>query len=277
MTGDAAVTPIPLVDIMPGDNDRTRFQHQALRELADNIKDHGLAQPITLRLVGQGYQIVAGERRFRAFKLLEKEQPNRWTAIPAIIRDYTDEQADAIMLAENLHRADLDPIDEALAYQKRIDRYGWTITELAKRANVTSGRVSSRLKLLKLIPEVQHLVKFGNMPLGHAQAMSSLNKNFQFVALRAITGKNLSIEEFKAVCSELLRRQSQASMWDLSVFEKVPDEKIAEKVMEKEPIVSSFHFSVGDVTIGMAIEHMSDTSVTLTDEKCAAIRKILFD
>src|SRR3990167_1299050 len=110
-----------------GANDRTVFNAEALDDLAASIRDNGLAQPITVRPVRRGrYEIVAGERRFRACAHLLG-----WTSVPCIVRDMDDAQAAAVMLAENVARADLDPADEALAYQSRIERYGWMVDELA--------------------------------------------------------------------------------------------------------------------------------------------------
>ena len=162
----ASVVEIPLTQIVPGDNDRTVFEPQALQALADSIQADGLMQPITVRplwsdvgtLFGKPdpgnvtYQIVAGERRFWAVNLLG------WPTISAIVRELNDEQADALMLAENVHRADLNPMDEARAYHKRMSKHDWTIAQIAGKANVSTHRVSARLKLLDLVPEAQKLI-----------------------------------------------------------------------------------------------------------------------
>lgn len=97
---------VPVAQIVPGNNDREEFDAVALRELADSIGQHGLAQPITVRPYGQGFQIVAGERRWRAVQLLG------WETIPALVRPLSDEEASAIMLLENIQRAELNPIAE---------------------------------------------------------------------------------------------------------------------------------------------------------------------
>jgi hypothetical protein len=120
---------VPTVEaalIVPGDNDRQAFEPVALQELADSIAAHGLAQPITVRPIAGGlYQIVAGERRFRAMQLLG------WERVPALVRDLDDRQASAIMLVENLNRVDLNPIDEARAYSKRMTEFSWAVSDIA--------------------------------------------------------------------------------------------------------------------------------------------------
>ena len=116
------LTAIPIDSIRRGDNDRQAFDQVALEELSESIRAHGLVQPITIRPMPDGhYQIVAGERRWRACKLLT------WHEIPAIVRDLDDEAASAIMLAENIGRKDLNPIEEANAYHRRMDQFGWSV------------------------------------------------------------------------------------------------------------------------------------------------------
>jgi ParB family chromosome partitioning protein len=155
MSQAPTVTEIPVQQVRPGANDRTSFDEAGISDLAASIEVHGLAQPITVRPHGDGFEIVAGERRFRAVKHLGR------TTVPAIVRDYTDEQASAVMLLENVQRADLDPVDEAHAYQSRIDRFGLTVGQVAEMAGVTAARVCTRLPVLRLFPEAQHLVRVG--------------------------------------------------------------------------------------------------------------------
>jgi ParB family chromosome partitioning protein len=210
---------IDLHSIVPGDNDRGIFKQVELEQLAANIATNGLAQPITLRPVGQGFQIVAGERRFRAYKLLAEKDASRFGQIPAIVRTMSDEQADAIMLAENIQRAQLNPIEEANAFDKRIKKYGWTFSKCAQECNVSVDKVRNRLLLLNLMPEVQTMVAHSHMPLAHAQAMGVLDKNYQMVALRALKGKHLTAEKFQEVVSGLQAQQNQTSMFDMAALE----------------------------------------------------------
>lgn len=204
---------IPLDRIRAGDNDRTVFRESDLRALADSLAKDGLLQPVTLRSVGDHYEIVAGERRTRAALLLG------WTYIPAIVREMTDEQASSAMLAENIHRADIDPLDEARAYQKRIDSFGWSPAQVAKAAKVGEKRVRARLALLTLVPEAQHLIRSGQMGVQFGEIMASLDHNRQRIAMRYLSGTDHPLlREFAAVVGKLTSEQAQDTMFDLNLF-----------------------------------------------------------
>jgi ParB/RepB/Spo0J family partition protein len=205
---------LPARLIRAGDNDRTVFKEAELRELADSLQKHGLIQPITVRPMGDWYEIVAGERRFRASQLLG------WAHIDAIVRPLTDEQASAIMLSENIHRADIDPLDEAHAYKKRIDQFKWTPAQCAKAAKVGEKRVRARLLLLTLVPEAQTLLRSGQLGLQFGEALAELSTDFQRLGLRALAESPhpLLLREFRAVVARLLTEQAQSSIFDLTAF-----------------------------------------------------------
>ncbi len=210
---DLKIQQIPVSQIAPGNNDRKHFDQNALQDLATSISRDGLAQPITIRPHGDGYQIVAGERRFRAVNLLG------WECIDAIVRELDDETASAIMLAENTGRADLNPIEEAEAYQVRIQQFGWNARKIAETAGVSEARVKGRLQLLELVPEAQHLVKFGHLPLGHARCLADLDSNRQRIALRVFNAAgSMSLSRFQEVVGQLLQEQQQESLFDLEQF-----------------------------------------------------------
>ena len=225
--------------LVAGSNDRKRFDPVALQELADSIQEHGLAQPVTVRPVwtcsccgrrevedlepplecddcgGDGwelrYEIVAGERRTRAVRDLLG-----WATIPAIVRPLGDEDASGIMLIENVQRADLNPIEEAEAYAKRMAEFGWDVQTVARKAGVTWQRVRQRLALLDLIPDGQHLVRAGQLNIQFAYAMRSLDAARQQVALRWLHNRdNPSFTDFSAYCARLLTAQAQDSLFDL--------------------------------------------------------------
>ena len=130
-------TPVPLIP--PGDNDRKSFNRPSLEDLAASIKPHGLAQPITVRPGVGGFQLVAGERRFRAISEIL-----RWDTCPAIVRDLSDEDASAIMLAENTWRIDLNPIEKAHGYDKRMRQFGCAIERIAARSQPSVGTPTGR-------------------------------------------------------------------------------------------------------------------------------------
>lgn len=171
-----SVTMIDTTLIVPGNNDRTRFDPTALRELAESIKGHGLIQPVIVRHLDgtELYQIVAGERRTRAIDLLG------WPEVPCLVADLNDEEASAVMLTENVARDDLDPVDEANAYANRMALYGWDEKRCAQQAGVSTVRVQFRLKLLKLRDNLKDLVRTGDLELGYAQiiAQADLDANF---------------------------------------------------------------------------------------------------
>jgi len=211
------ITKIDLKDIVPGNNDRTVFNADALQELSDSIKEHGLIQPITVREISESdlFEIVAGERRFRACQLAGME------VISAIIADMDDEEASAVMLSENIARSDLDPIDEAIAYQKRMDQFDWTIDEIAEKAGVSTIRVRFRIKLLALKEDLKQLVRTGNLSLGYAQIIASANldSNFQALAVRALNENNNPTPGwFRNVCGKLFNQQAQSKMFEGVLF-----------------------------------------------------------
>lgn len=208
------LTFLPIEQITAGDNDRRTFDPAKLAELAASIQENGLAQPITVRPINGGYQIVAGERRFRACQLLGLAE------VPVIIREMTDDQASAVMLAENTARADLDVIDEAHAYAKRIAA-GWTVEKVAQTAGVSEIRVQFRVKLLKLSPVIQQVVKTGNMTLAYAQALADagLDSNRQLMAVRWLQAQDKpSLAQWRAFINKLATEQNQVVMFDLPLI-----------------------------------------------------------
>jgi ParB/RepB/Spo0J family partition protein len=213
---------IPVSKIRVERNDRTTFDPLRLQELAATIKENGLLNPITTRPDGNNasrFVLVAGERRLRAVQLLG------WENIPAIVKDLTDEQAAEVMLSENVSRSDLDPIDEGAAYRLRIDKYGWTVVDCAKKAGVSINRVQYRLKLLALRTDLQDLVRSGNLELGYARmiAESGLDTNFQNTAFRALRdNSNPSPVWFRRVIGDLVNKAQTACLINDPLFSGVP-------------------------------------------------------
>lgn len=208
-------------EIVAGNNDRTVFVQSAIESLAESILTHGLLQPITVRAFstpredGAKYQIIAGERRYRAAKHLES------TKIRARIIDVTDEEASALMLAENTARQDLDPIDEARAYEARIRAFGMTEAGVAKSAGVSVARVRSRIKLLGLCPTVLGLARSGQLPLGYGEVLADakLTECRQLQAVQALNQqKQPNIGWWRTVISELVQSQTQGTMFDDETF-----------------------------------------------------------
>lgn len=228
------VVQLPTSKIVAGSNDRTIFKPEALRELASSISEHGLLQPISVRPKGKLFEIIAGERRFRAIQLL------KWEKIPAFVLDVSDADASALMLAENTARVDLDPMDEARAYEIRQRTLGWSEEEIGKHAGVSGSRVRSRLKLCRLMSTVQTLVRSGQLPLGYAEmiADAGLSECNQLVAIQTFGGKERpSASWFRLVVAELAEKQHQSTMFDeLDFVAKMTEETAVDKSIDPKTL-----------------------------------------
>jgi ParB family chromosome partitioning protein len=161
-----ALTEIPVVDITPNPNQpRVHFDEEALGELAESIAQVGLLQPILVRRAGDGFQLIAGERRWRAARRAGL------TTVPAVVRLSDDTSAVEEALIENLHREDLTALEEAAAYLQLIEEFDLTHDDVAKRIGKSRSSVTNTLRLLGLPPEVQRLLADGKLSAGHAKAL----------------------------------------------------------------------------------------------------------
>lgn len=217
---------IPVDRITSGANDRTRFDAEQLQTLADSITELGLLQPITVRHRGSGrYEIVCGERRWRAAKLAGLE------VVPCMVRQLDAAATSRAMLTENTSRADLDPIDEAHAYRTRMDEFGLTPGQVAEWAGVTVARVTTRLPLVDLCPEAAHLVSTGALSINHARILAPLDSDRQIVALRQLHARDLTYFAFRDLCVELLAVQQQSELF--TDLELIAEEFAAEAVAKR--------------------------------------------
>ena len=163
------VVEIACSSITPNQSQPRRvFQEEALQELKDSILTHGVLQPILVRKNGKGYEIIAGERRWRASMMAGLE------VIPALIREFSDEDSAAIALIENLQREDLNQVEEALAYRELIDRYGFTQKNIATQVTKSRVHVTNTLRLLQLPKQVLDWVSSGDLSAGHGRALLGL-------------------------------------------------------------------------------------------------------
>lgn len=234
------INPLPVRLIRAGDNDRTVFDDQAIDALAADILTNGLAQPITVRPLAHDpayhFEIVAGERRFRAVGRL------KWETIPAIVRDYDDEQAAAIMLSENVQREDIDPMDEALAYRKRMERFGWTVNETAERTKRDARHITARLGLLDLIPDVQQLIRKKQISTSFGEVMAPLDPNRQHIALTYLTGTNKPVlKEFRILCGKLLAEQANETLFDLTAL--TDSGAVIQQAVDERAAIRSFNYT----------------------------------
>lgn len=178
---------------------RLSFEEDALSELAASIKEKGVIQPITLRKVkAERYQIVAGERRWRACKKLEMNK------ISAVIRDFNDQEMMEIALIENLQREDLNPIEEAKAYQQMLENFSLTQSELADKVGKSRSNIANMVRLLNLADKVKNHLEKGTITIGHARALLSLSAaEAQIAACENIIIQDLTVRETEKYVDKL--------------------------------------------------------------------------
>jgi ParB family transcriptional regulator, chromosome partitioning protein len=190
-------------------------QQESIDELSQSIKKHGLLQPIIVRPINRGFEIVAGHRRFQACKIL------RWKTIPAMVKDVSDKDAFEIQLVENIQRRTLDPIEEAQAFKLYVRDYGWGgITYLAETIMKSEQYVSSRIQLLKLPQNIIDKVKSGELKVSHAfELLSFEGKSLENMS-DDIINKNMSVKEIRRHKHELAFAKDKGSVENTAVVEK---------------------------------------------------------
>ena len=189
-----AATNLRISEVEPrSDQPRKTFEHESLEQLADSIAQFGVLQPIIVRenaLLAGTYEIIAGERRWRAAKMAGLNE------IPAGIRDGDDLKAAQIAVIENVQREDLNPVEEALAYDALIERFGLTQEQVAKQVGKSRTAITNNLRLLELPDAVLEFLRAGDLAAGHARALLGLNKEEQMVSLaQKIIEKGLSVRD----------------------------------------------------------------------------------
>lgn len=191
---------LPIYKIEPNpDQPRRDFDEEELQALADSISVHGIIQPLTVRELPSGYyQIIAGERRWRAARLADLSD------IPVVVIEADDKKAMELALIENLQRQDLNPVEEALGYQALINEYGLTQEETASRVGKSRPAVANSLRLLGLCPQVLDLLKAGELSAGHARAILILKtEKKQLEAAKKIISLALSVRQAETLCKNL--------------------------------------------------------------------------
>lgn len=186
-----ADTVLKISDIEPNrDQPRKKFDKEALEELADSIKQYGLIQPIVVQKKNDYYEIIAGERRWRAAKLAKLKE------VPVVIKEYTPQEIMEIALIENIQRKDLNPIEEALAYKSLIDEYSLKQEELAKRLSKSRTAITNTMRLLNLSEGVQDMLINDDISMGHARALLTLeHEELQMEAARTVVERGLSVRD----------------------------------------------------------------------------------
>ncbi len=181
---------------------RSRMDEGALYELAESIKAQGIMQPILVRRLAQGehagkYEIIAGERRFRASKLAGLNE------VPVLVRDVPNEAAAAMALIENIQREDLNPLEEAQGLQRLIREFGLTHEQAAQAVGRSRSAASNLLRLLNLVEPVQQMLMAGDLEMGHARALLALDRTTQITAAHQITARQMSVREAESLVKKL--------------------------------------------------------------------------
>ena len=237
---------------------RREFNEDALQELAESIKTYGILQPIIVRKLGiDSYELIAGERRLRASKIVGLEK------IPAIIREYTDAQTSEISIIENVQRQNLSPIEEAQAYERLIRDFGHTQEELATKIGCSRSHIANTLRMLNLSPQVREFLAKGLMTTGQARPLLAIeNEILQTKAASMIVAEDLSVRKVEAFITEMknaglisaekskkisapkklikaeekVSEPEKISEPEIKIEKKIPEpEKFAESVEEKIP------------------------------------------
>ncbi|MGN0969439.1 MAG: ParB/RepB/Spo0J family partition protein [Evtepia sp.] len=224
-TQEGGSVTLPISQVEPGLNQpRKHFDEEALAELAESIRQHGILQPLTVRRLASGYyQIIAGERRWRAARMAGL------TEVPAMIIEADDRKVMELGLIENLQREDLNPMEEAAGYRTLIQDYGLTQEEAAQRVSKSRPAVANAMRLLSLPQEVQWLIEQGNLSAGHGRALLSLpTPEGQIALAEEIMAKKLSVRQTEERVRHLLQPEPAPAP------EKKPSQRIYYQEAERQ-------------------------------------------
>lgn len=238
-------TEVRITQIIPNsEQPRREFDEASLEELAESIKIHGVLQPLLVQKKGKYYEIIAGERRWRAAKLVGLKK------VPVIVRDYTPRQTLEISLIENIQRQDLNPIDEAFAYKRLLEEFSLTQAEVAKRVSKSRAVITNALRLLKLDERVQRMLVDNLITTGHARALLSIEDgDTQFEIANRIASEALNVRETEKLINSLKKRPVQRKQTDTVQMESIyaPIEEQLKQVLGTK--VSLHHKRSGGGTI----------------------------
>ncbi|MBB2776960.1 ParB/RepB/Spo0J family partition protein [Comamonas aquatica] len=202
-SGSDLPSSLPVTELVAGQyQPRTRMDEGALYELAESIKAQGIMQPILVRKLAQGahagkYEIIAGERRFRASKLAGLDR------VPVLVRDVPDEAAAAMALIENIQREDLNPLEEAQGLARLVQEFHYTHEQAAQSVGRSRSAASNLLRLLNLAEPVQTMLMAGDIDMGHARALLALDKAEQITTANQITARKLSVREAESLVKKV--------------------------------------------------------------------------
>ena len=222
-----ADTTLPVSSIEPNRNQpRKNFDKAELEELTDSIKRYGVIQPLVVQKKNDYYEIIAGERRWRAAKLAKLKE------VPVVIKDYEPQEASEIALIENLQRSDLNPIEEAKAYKNLIEEYDLRQEDVATRLSKSGSAITNSMRLLNLSDEVQAMIEAGELQMGHARALLGLElEDLQEKTAKTVVDKGLSVRETEKLVKNILHpKQKKLPIPTQNTAEM---QRLADKLKEK--------------------------------------------
>lgn len=230
---DNAITEIKLTDIEPNDKQpRKEFDDSALTDLSESIKEHGVVQPIIVRRLGNGYQIIAGERRWRASRLAGVK------TIPAIVKDCTNLEVMELALIENLQREDLNSIEEAQAYKSLIEEYAMTQEDIARKIGKSRPAIANSLRLLQLPNGIKDMIASGKISQGHARALLAIEGDKkQLEIAEKIIEQQLNVRQIEKLAKTEKKKEEPKEKEDIYQIEvKQLEERLKEALGTKVTI-----------------------------------------
>lgn len=245
-TSNEEIISIKLSELRPNPHQpRKIFKDESLQELSNSIKENGVFQPIIVKRSIKGYDIVAGERRFRASKLAGLEE------IPAIVRDFTEQQMIEIALLENLQRENLNVIEEALAYKSMIEKLNLTQEELSAKVSKSRSHITNILGLLRLPKEVQKMIINDEISMGHARVLSKLESEEKILEYaKKIVENKLPVRDIETITLDEKRKievKRKEENSDYKYVEELMRDKLDTKVKVKDKKIEVYFANVADL------------------------------
>ena len=245
-----AETIVKIAKVEPNrDQPRKNFDEDALQELADSIKQFGLLQPILVQDRKDYYEIIAGERRWRAAKIAGLKE------VPVIIRNYTDQEIVEISLIENIQREDLNPIEEALAYKRLLEEFHLKQDEVAERVSKSRTAVTNSMRLLKLCDSVQQMIIDDMLSTGHARALIPIeDEEMQLQLAQRIFDEKLSVREVEKIVKGILRPEEnkpkkEETPQNIQYIYQEIENRLKERLSRKVEITSKGKSGTGKIEI----------------------------
>lgn len=256
---DSQILNIPIEDIIPNRfQPRLNFDESGLQELAASIKEHGIIQPLVLRRLGDKYEIIAGERRYKASKLAGL------TSVPGIISSMDDQKSAEVAIVENVQRRDLSSIEEAKSYKALLDKGYLTQEELAKKMGLSQSAISNKLRLLTLSPLVQEALMEGKISERHARSLLQVPKEEQNSWLKTIIDERITVRDLDKRIKDITNTE-QTYEEEIPITEVIPNIEINESIIaeNEEPKIDIFSAENNKQVPNKFFNYLEDESVNM--------------